>query len=204
MMTNRQEHAANIIRTMCGCSLKEHEQDYRIFMSRGLIDDTYAIINERISTCGLFGLAVWFALEVPHPLITTRYVTGKAITWICEIAQELGAVRYPKRDGPPTIGALMHYWSPGRNDNHVEFCLSEADVSPDGHWFAQHAGGGRALGAIGFGQGNIRWDSGQPLQEWYDLEALFVNESTKLVEPHHVDDEAPGVEHCLDEHSNQS
>jgi hypothetical protein len=159
-----------IARRCVSMSLLNRKDILRTFLARD-IDDPSFQLSEHVSTCGLFGLAVWYASGVEHELLHRPYEIGMAISWIMHIANDLQAIRYPKRDGLPIEGALMHYYTkrPSKDD-HVEFCLRP----PNPHTFiAEHAGGGREHCGIGDGVGDIRWNLGRPLQCWYDPMALL-------------------------------
>jgi hypothetical protein len=152
-----------------GASLDNREDELRRFIARG-VDDPATILNKHVSDCGLFALAVWYAVDVQDTVLGEKYQIGKAIEWLVEIAARHNAVRHIMKDGPPTVGALMHYYTHGKNDNHVEFLLSPP-VKNKG-WIAEHGGGGRADCGIGSSTSDILWNVGRPLQEWYDISTL--------------------------------
>lgn len=157
------------VETWLGASLTHRSEELREFISRGH-PDQLDLLSSRVSSCGLFALAVWFAAGVDHELVRARYQTGQAITWIGQIAADLGAVRHPKHDGPPTVGSLLHYYKPRPSyDDHVEFLLSK----PNDQGLSRHAGGGRRDCKVGWGLDNLAWNGGRPLQVWYDLAAML-------------------------------
>lgn len=167
-MTEQGMRLVSLVRKFDNCDLDHNGDELRAFISRG-IDNPDTLLNAHISTCGLFALAVWHALEIPHPLLSEPYVPGMAIAWLVQIAHDLGAVRFPRGHAPPGVGALMHYHSRRpSNDDHVEFCLGPVDS----HYFADHGGGGRAKCGVDVSNSNVYWNLGRPLQAWYDLEAL--------------------------------
>lgn len=164
-----QQMIIQAVRSWIGASLLVREQELREFVARGVDDPRYDL-NSHVSDCGLFALAIWHAVGVPHELVNAKYVNGMAITWIVHIAHDLQSIRYPKRDGLPVPGALMHYFSPRpSNNDHLEFYLKRLDE----HGLAWHAGGGRAECEIGDATSNILWSSSRPLQCWYDPRALL-------------------------------
>lgn len=178
MVTNTREFVSEAERTMVdtirpwiGSSLKVRGAELRAFIARG-VDDPNSQLDSHVSDCGLFGLAVWHAAGVDHELLSDPYVTGAAITWLLQIGHDLQAIRYPKREGPPRPGALMHYKTNGHNDDHIEFCLSVARITSHA-WQSDHAGGGRSDCGIGAGTSDILWNSGRPLQAYYDANALL-------------------------------
>ena len=160
-----------VVQHFVGSNLDHNGDELRRFISRDGIDNPKTLLDKHVSDCGLFALAVWHELGVDHKLLAEPYVTGMAIAWCHTIAHDLQAVRHPIADGPPTVGALMHYYTNDK-DSHVEFCLSDVSVF-DSVWVAYHAGGGRTNCGIGRDNSNIKWNWGRPLQEWYDLGALL-------------------------------
>jgi len=168
-LTIAQESIISSVRPWIGASLLVRDQELREFIARG-VDDPRWELNEHVSDCGLFALAVLHDVGVPHHLVSAKYVSGMAIDWLNQIAHDLKAIRYPKRDGKPVPGALMLYYSPRPSKNdHAEFSLSMVT----GGYMADHAGGGRAECEIGSGRSDIRWNGGRPLQCWYDPDALL-------------------------------
>jgi hypothetical protein len=164
MMTG--EWIAQLVAKYVGCSLDERRDELARLVARG-VDHEDSIVKVK-TNCGMFALGIWHAAGVRHALLDTPYKNEMAISWLVTIAHDLGAVRYPRRDGPPCHGALMHYWLRDGNltkSHHVEFCL-ETPGPVD--WVAEHAGGGRPNNLIGLGRGDVRWNAGRPLQCWYD------------------------------------
>lgn len=162
-----QNQVVQCVSHFIGFSLDNHGDQLREFLSRG-VDDPETIVDTHVSDCGLFALAVWLGVGVRDEVLSEKYQTGKAIEWLVEIATRHNAVRHI-RDGIPTIGALLHYRTHGKNDDHVEFLLSQPLMRK---WIAHHAGGGRTDCGIGEGTSNILWSLGRPLQAWYDINAL--------------------------------
>lgn len=170
-MTLTPELLCVLVRSYVGCSLSNRRDDLCTLIARG-VDDPATILAGVSADCGMFALGIWCKAGVQHPILQRRYQVGMAIHWVIEIAQDLSAMRYPKKDGPPRPGALMLYFLEHKNDDHVEFCLSE----PSGdslNLIADHAGGGRADDAIGEATSPIEWSSGRPLQLWIDADALL-------------------------------
>jgi hypothetical protein len=171
-LTESQARVIACVNHFNGYSLKNHETELRAFIARQGVDNPKTLLDPHVSDCGLFALAVWHALGVPHKLVKQPYVIGFALAWLYEIARDREAIRHPAKDGPPKPGSLMHYFHNGKTDNHVEFCLSEVQQF-ESVWVAFHSGGGRPNCAISAGHSDIRWSSGRPLQEWYDIDALM-------------------------------
>lgn len=180
-LTEEQAAVIHIVTNCSGWSLHDHSDELRKFLSRG-VNNPATLLDAHVSTCGLFGLAVWHEVHVQHKLVKAPYVTGMAIAWLDTIARDLGAIRHPAKDGPPKPGALMHYYNAGDNDDHVEFCLSDVTELHGTLWLAHHGGGGRADCGIGIGHSDIKWSSGRPLQAWFDLEALIDNLQVALAQ----------------------
>lgn len=170
-LTEQQAAVIHIVTSCSGWSLHNHANELRALLSRN-VNDPNTLLDARVSTCGLFALAVWHGVHVEHKFVDAPYVTGMAIAWLDTIAKDLGAVRSPVHDGPPTPGALLHYYTRGKNDDHVEFLLSDVTELHGTMWLAHHGGGGRADCGIGLGHSDIKWSSGRPLQAWFDLRAL--------------------------------
>jgi len=169
-MSANGERIADIVRSYVGCSLDDRRAELGELIARG-VDDAERVVQWK-TNCGTFALGIWHAAGVQHALLETPYKVEKAIAWVLSVAHALGAVRYPKRDGPPSAGALMHYWlrdGKGTKSHHVEFCLEYPGVV----WIADHAGGGRPENLIGLGHCDIRWNAGRPLQCWYDPDELL-------------------------------
>lgn len=171
LLTHAQMQVVQCVTFYEGASLANRGDELRRFIARG-VDDPAGILDEHVSDCGLFALAVWHAIDVQDLRLTEKYKLGMAISWLVDIAGLHNAVRHPLHDGVPTVGALMHYATPHKNNDHVEFLLSPA-MNVRGQWLADHAGGGRADCAIGSGHSDVRWSLGRPLQAWYDINALL-------------------------------
>lgn len=159
-----------IVKSYIGDSLIHNKEDLGILVSRH-VDDPNQIVQIK-TNCGMFALGVWCLAGVQHNLLKSKYKNGMAIAWLRQIAISKGALRTYPKDGPPIAGALMHYYTPGANNNHVEFLLED----PNDKIVALHAGGGRDQNAIASGTTDVSW-SYQPtrkLQEWIDPVALLV------------------------------
>jgi hypothetical protein len=160
-----------IINSYIGDSLKKNREDLALLVARQ-IDDPNQVVQIK-TNCGMFALGVWWAVGVQHELLKTKYQNGMAIAWLRKIANEKKAIRTYPKDGPPIAGALMHYYTVGSNNNHVEFLLE----NPNNKMVALHAGGGRKDNEIGSGVSDIRWSNtpDRKLKEWFDPIALLVD-----------------------------
>lgn len=172
MATEQGKAIASLVRRYLGCSLKNRMDELAQLVSRG-VDDPKTTV--RIKTnCGMFALGIWAKTGVDHPLLKSPYKSGMAIAWLLQIAKDKGALRTLK-DGMPTDGSLMHYGTPGKNNDHVEFLL--ADPSPT--FVAEHGGGGRADNLVDSGTSDIRTSMGRPMLHWVDPSKLFVYSSNE-------------------------
>lgn len=183
-LTVYRQQVVDAVTPWIGASLLNRADEFRHFIARD-VDDENDQLDEHVSSCGLFALAIWYSLRVNDELVRRPYENGKAITWLVEIAGNLGAVRYPREHGAPTVGALMHYHSPRPSlDDHVEFCLTvpvgESTAQGQSRLTAMHAGGGRPHCGVGALNGTIWWNMGRPLQAWYDADALLGSTSNVL------------------------
>src|ERR1700748_1464555 len=153
-----------------GCSLSERKEDLAKLIARG-VDDPNIVVT--ISTnCGMFSLGILALAGAQDPLLDKKYVSGMAIAWIRQIAINLGAlVKYTGKNGQqPKRGDLMHYFTNGKNDNHVEWCLSD----PDENGIAEHGGGGRSNNAITKSTSTIYTNYYRPLEEFIDCDKLGI------------------------------
>jgi hypothetical protein len=160
-----------LVKSYDGISLKNDRDRLGRLVARGV--DRPEDVVEALTNCGLFALGVWAEAGVVSPILDQKYVTGAAITWCVQIGIALGAlVKY--RDGglKPKRGALLHYKTPGENDDHVEFLLSDVDQ----HWNALHGGGGRADNAITVTKapGVVLWNNGRKLLQFWDPDKLGI------------------------------
>lgn len=153
----------NSVRDFVGCSLDHRREELAELVNFPGDDPEQSV---RIKTnCAMFALGIWRKVGVQHPLLSGRYNNGMAMAWVLKIARDKGAlVRATSTIEVPPPGALMHYANQGRNNDHVEFCLSE----PNSLRQIEHAGGGRTNNAILSGVGPWSWNYGRPLQHWID------------------------------------
>lgn len=160
-----------IVKSYIGDSLINNKEDLGILVSRH-VDDPNQVVQIK-TNCAMFALGVWCLVGVQHNLLKSKYKNGMAIAWLRQIAISKGALRTYPKDGVPIAGSLLHYYTTGKNDNHVEFLLE----NPNDKFISSHAGGGRNNNEIGSGTSDIRFSIGRPLQEWIDPEFLLVGSS---------------------------
>ena len=157
-----------IVKSYIGDSLVNNKDDLAELIARG-VDDPNKVVQIK-TNCGLFCLGVWCLVGVQHDLLKTKYVSGQAIAWVRKIAIDKKALRIYPKDGPPIAGAALHYYTPNKNDNHIELLLSD----PDENMNAEHGGGGRTNNAITSSTSDIKTNYYRKLQEWIDPIALLV------------------------------
>ena len=160
----------SIVKSYVGDSLLKNKADLAELVARQ-VDDPNQIVQVK-TNCGMFALGVWWLVGVQNPILSQKYVNGMAISWLRKIAIAKQALRTYPKDGIPVAGALMHYYTPGINNNHVEFLLED----PDDKMVALHGGGGRDNNEISQGTSDISWNytSSRHLQEWVDPVVLLV------------------------------
>jgi hypothetical protein len=160
-----------IVNSYTGDSLIHNKEDLALLTARG-VDDPNQVV-QITTNCGLFTLGVWWLVGVQHELLNRKYKNGMAIAWVRQISIDKKALRIYPKDGPPVLGATMHYYTPPGtlNDSHVEFLLE----TPNEKMIAIHAGGGRNNNEIGTSTSDITWSykSSRKLMEWIDPMALL-------------------------------
>jgi len=168
---------ARIVRHYVGCSLSSRADELGRLVARG-VDDPARVVQIR-TNCGLFALGVMAEAGVDDPILDRKYYDGAAIGWLRQIGLNRKAlVKYAGPTGPqPQIGALLRYNTAGKNDDHVEWLLSDVDA----HGYAEHAGGGRTNNAITLvgpqapnSAGLVTWNYGRPLVEFWDPNLLGI------------------------------
>jgi hypothetical protein len=176
-MQDNQRRIISAVQSYIGCSSKTRVDELAVLCARG-VDNPKTVKSwlqmPGFSNCAFFALGIWHACGVNHPLLSTPYETGKAMAWVLKIATELGALmKYHPDQGAPPPGALLHYATRGKNNDHVEFVIGE-----ESHGKVPHAGGGRANCLIGSGLDSWSWNYGRPLQSWIDPLKLLPEVST--------------------------
>lgn len=159
-----------LVNSYIGCSLSERRDELSKLVARG-VDDPNVVVT--ITTnCGTSCLGIMALAGVQDPLLNHKYVSGMAIAWVRQIAINLGALnKYTGKNGPqPKRGDLMHYFDDGKNNNHVEWCLSD----PDENGIAEHGGGGRSNNAITKSTSSIYTNYYRPLKEFIDCNKLGI------------------------------
>jgi hypothetical protein len=153
-----------------GCSLLNEKDKLGDLIARG-VDDPKQVVTIQ-TNCGLFALGILEIAGAQDPILNKKYVSGQAIAWVRQIAINLSALnKYTGKDGPqPKRGDLMHYFDVGKNNNHMEWCLSD----PDENGVAEHGGGGRSNNAITKSTSSVYTNYYRPLQEIIDCDKLGI------------------------------
>lgn len=168
------QHVARIVRGLVGVSLV-HDHDRLVDLFRlNELDDRAEIVASMKTNCGTFMRQIWLLAGCDADLILCPYVVGMAVSWDLEAARRLGALAPAGSWRQIGEGWGLHYGTPGRNDDHVEFALGE----PDSAGVCEHAGGGRPENAITLGKGDIRWSCGRPLLHAINPERMATNPAT--------------------------
>lgn len=165
------EHIARIVRGVAGCSL-DHDADKLAALF--LVNESSPEQARRVSTyatnCGTSMRCIMALAGCDHPLVTRPYTVQMAVSWCLTAAREKGALVPPSRWREAGPGWGAHYGTQGRNDDHVEWILSDVDAAG----VALHGGGGRPRNAITIGgPSSILWSSGRPLRHLIDPVALL-------------------------------
>jgi len=159
-----------LVNRYVGCSLLNRRDELGLLVARG-VDDPHQMVI--VSTnCGTSALGIFALAGVQDPLLDHKYVNGMAISWLRQIGINLGAlVKYTGKNGPqPKRGDLLRYNTVGKNDDHVEWLLS----NPDENGIAEHGGGGRSNNAITKSTSSILVNYYRPLVEFWDCNKLGI------------------------------
>ncbi len=163
-----EEEIVELVRSYVGCSLSHDRERLGQLVARG-VDDPEAVVGLH-TNCGTFAMGILWLLDVQHWTLAKPYVNGSAVTCLFTLGRELGirAEYHGQELGP---GMLLHYRSfdPNNNNDHFEWLLS----SPDDHFQADHAGGGRPDNAITEARSDVRTSGGKPLRWVYDVPELL-------------------------------
>lgn len=163
---------SRIVRKYVGCSLSERVDELGALVARG-VDDPKSVVGIK-TNCGMFALGVLAEAGAQHAMLDHKYVSGMAIAWVIQIARDLEALVAVPNPLPVGFkipqGALLHYGTPGKNNDHVEWLLSE--VAPSGA--ADTGGGGRLNNAITAGRGIVARNANRPLLHYVDPNKLGI------------------------------
>lgn len=166
-MANSGDTFVELVKKYIGCSIHIRKDDLATLVCRGVDDPDQSVLIK--TNCGMFALGIMCEAGVQHDLLRQPYKSGMAIAWVRTIGKDLKALNKYSRAIHPKAGSLLHYYTPGKNDNHVEWLLSDMDDQG----CAEHGGGGRTDNAITTASGLVTWNYGRPLQEWLDPDMLL-------------------------------
>lgn len=169
-MSERGDLIAETARSFVGCSLKKRREELALLTSCG-VDDPARVVQIK-TNCAMFARGVMKRVGVVHPILEAPYRDQRAVSDVLEIAKRHGALE-PFREGTPIKrGSILHYSTPGMNNDHIE-CATLEDASEELGWSVRHCGGGRADNAITEARTDIRWSSGRRLQHVIDPDLLL-------------------------------
>lgn len=157
----------SLVKKYVGCSIHIRGDELGSLVCRGVDDPAQSVLIK--TNCGMFALGIMCEAGVQHDLLTQKYKSGMAIAWLKIIGRDLKAIQKYSKTNMPKAGSLLHYYTVGKNDNHVEWLLSDIDDKG----CAEHGGGGRTDNAITTASGTVLWNYGRPLQEWWDPDMLL-------------------------------
>jgi len=125
------------------------------------------------TNCATTMRAIYAIAGCNHPLVTCPIRIGMALSWVLQAARDKCAVVQASRWYEVGPGWGLHYASAGRNDDHVDWCVS----TPSATGVATRIGGGKPRNAIEYsGPGDIRWSVGRPLVALIDPVRMLVSQ----------------------------
>lgn len=176
------EHITRIVRGLQGVSLAHERERLEALFLANETAERAALVASMRTNCGTSMRAIYVLAGVSAGKpdgcdeLLDPYEVGMAVSWVLEAARERGALVAAsqwRRAGP---GWGLHYGTPGRNDDHLEWVLG----TPDPHTGSvEHGGGGRVGNAITIARGDIRWSSGRPLRAMIGPERMADNPATR-------------------------
>ncbi len=168
-MSERGDLIAATSRRYVGCSLSRRRGELAELVSCS-VDDPERVVAIK-TNCGMFARGVFAACGVVHQRLSEPYRIGMAVADVLEIARRYGAL-FEFRGQSLKRGAVLHYATPGANNDHVECCLLEP-AGDEWGWVKPHCGGGRANNAITEEISDVRRSWGRPLLHFVDPDLLL-------------------------------
>jgi len=171
---NAGRHIARIVRGLQGISLTHERERLEALFLANEAPERAALVASMKTNCGTSMRAIYAlaGCDSADRYLLDPYQVGMAVAWVLEQARINGALVAASqwcRAGP---GWGLHYGTPGKNDDHMEWALD----TPDPHTGSvEHGGGGRPGNAITIARGDIRWSSGRPLRALIDPELMADN-----------------------------
>lgn len=162
------DRLARIVQFYVGSSLSSRAGELGALVARG-VDDPTAVVSIK-TNCATFSLGVLAAAfgsvaaaTAGNALLTKPYQNGMAFAWLVEIGNAWGAWVKAVPGQIIPVGACMHYGTPGLDNDHAEWMLTEPDT---------HGGGGRTNNAVTLGQSDPHTNLGRPLIAWLDPDQI--------------------------------
>lgn len=159
------DRIAELARSYVGCSIDHRVMDLALLVATAPDDNPYEVVDLK-TNCGTFTRGVLDKAGVVHDILERRYEIGHAVSDVLTIGDRLGA-KDRFRGQPLLRGTILHYATPGENDDHLECCLLE-DAGNDVGWCKLHCGAGRPRNAVTQERSDIRWSRGRPLRNVLD------------------------------------
>jgi len=167
------DHIARIVRAMVGVSFdRDRQRLEELFLANEPTMAEAKATALRETNCATTMRAIYALAGCDHPLVTCPYPPNShaVMSWIFIAVREKRALFAAQSWRSAGAGWGLHYATPGKNDDHVEWLLEKP--SEDGT--ARHAGGGKQRNAIlAGGPDNIRWSLGRPLVYVIDPEMML-------------------------------
>lgn len=175
----RGETVAAMAERFVGCSLDIRTDELAELVAGG--DDDPRLAVQIKTNCATFARGIIEACGVYHVRLDRPYRIGAAVADVLEVARSRGALA-PFKGQPLKRGTILHYATPGANNDHVEFLLADAGPA---NWVAPTCGGGRARNAVTRKPAyDVRRDP-RPLQHVIDPVALLGGDDETPTEPQH-------------------
>src|ERR1019366_6721503 len=122
------EHLARAILAFEGCSVINNRAKLNdLFLSNESNPQSAAQTALIQTNCGTSARSILALAGCQNKYITQAYQSGMAISWLMQAGYDCGAVVDCTRDSNAwkqlDTGWLIHYQSPGSNNDHIEWCI---------------------------------------------------------------------------------
>lgn len=171
------EHIARTILAFEGCSVINNRTKLNaLFLTNETSEQSAAQVALIQTNCGTSARCILALVGCQNKWITQPYQSGMAIVWLMQAGYDCNAIVDCRQDPNAwkqlDTGWMIHYQSPGSNNDHIEWVLTKPDPLTG---IADHIGGGRASNKIGPKEtGDVRHSLGRPIAQ------IFRPESWKL------------------------